>query len=761
MENWFRDVGRPALLEALQDTCDRINNSFKTDFREYAQSNLLSLTTELETLRQEASQASRLKDENARLKNEIKALKETIHERNHAPNIDSHREVKSTIRTPLAPKSINQLSSKPYDKIDIESLNLSELRSEFLRVDKKYAKLYDKYLNLRDALSKSSDLVRERTTMYQQWVDHAKQLGEQSQKRAQRIKKLEAKLAEMCHEPLNLSFSSDVWGVEMAAESASSTPIPPNQCEQFDIATPTLVPVPQNRPGASARIDDAGRPKSPLKSRSVPEVSQSDLDLGTPDLPKTNGIAPCLPPLPQNREPVVGGQHIKSEPSSDTPVVVSERCIRKRKYHGGDEKDVPTSIKLKIEHSPEPQSTDEAQDFTPPDSIDFDTGSRRVETPRKHTRYQRAYDAHLDEGVNVQEQEYNARTMHLDKSIKHNRPKSRSDVSTIDLEAANYTELHDNTGSALQSHNHNRAPHPRSNLALGTKSQNPSAMPRGLASIAEDDYPDGSVSSSNSKNGDRLDVLERLLNTPSPAQDYPARDGQSTDFVFQLPKRRELPFEKDGRRRVRLDANGKPNVLSHGTASPLINQDHERQKVMNKTDKGRTGAPLRQIPKARLRLDDFKINPNVNEGYDYAFSDVVRNKDDRACLQGCIKDNCCGRKFRALARASRVGTGPYEFQSLLESYLGNDRYRLSTMSEAEKETLWIEAKTRELANTSGKHRHRYPRMSTPPGFWRADFPSTQEGEEYKEEAAKLELELIEERYREAMRPGGLWVFRDE
>ncbi len=30
MENWFRDVGRTVLLEAIGDTCDRINNSFKT-----------------------------------------------------------------------------------------------------------------------------------------------------------------------------------------------------------------------------------------------------------------------------------------------------------------------------------------------------------------------------------------------------------------------------------------------------------------------------------------------------------------------------------------------------------------------------------------------------------------------------------------------------------------------------------------------------------------------------------------------------------
>lgn len=30
MENWFEDVGRTVLLEALGDACDQINTSFKT-----------------------------------------------------------------------------------------------------------------------------------------------------------------------------------------------------------------------------------------------------------------------------------------------------------------------------------------------------------------------------------------------------------------------------------------------------------------------------------------------------------------------------------------------------------------------------------------------------------------------------------------------------------------------------------------------------------------------------------------------------------
>ncbi|KAI0414072.1 DNA repair protein endonuclease SAE2/CtIP C-terminus-domain-containing protein, partial [Xylaria grammica] len=766
MENWFQDVGRAALLKALGDTCDRINDSFKTDFETYNQTKLLNLGTELETLRHEASQVHHLRDENVKLKDEIKALKEASYERTPAPDTSSHKEAKSALRTPLAPRSTNQLNSNAHNKANIEHLTLAELRSEFLRIDKKHSKLYEKYLALREALSKSNELVRDRTTMYDHWVDHAKQLSEQSLKRAQRIKKLEAKLAEICQEPLNLSFS-DAGDVEMAPEPAIPTPIQPRQREDSNIATPTLAAVPRYQPRASACTDGTGTSKSPLIARSAAEIRHPGPILGTGDLTKTNDIAPCLPPLPQNREPTKGGHRIKSEPSSDSPIVVSERCVRKRKYVASDGGDVGVSIKLKIEHSPEPRSGGGAQHFTPHESIDFDTEYCRVETPRKHAKYQHNHNAHLDKDVDVQAHDYNARNMHTDKLVKYDRRKPGSDVSTMDPAAANSTVLQNNVGSALQTPNNNRPLRPRLNLGLDSRNRKFSEIPRGLASLAEDGYPSESISFSDSRNGPKVDVLERLLNTQSPTRENgapgysrPTKDGQPTNLEFQLPRRRELPFGKDGRKGMGLVPKGGSNMLNHGVSSLPLNQDGDKETIMSRMDQGKTGVPLRQIQKTRLRLDDFKINPDVNEGYNYAFSDVVRKKDDRACLQGCVKENCCGRKFRALAHASRAGTGSYEFRSLLESYLGDDCRRLSTMSESEKETLWIEAKMRELANASGKHRHRYARMSTPPGFWRADFPSTQEGEEYSEEAAKLELELIEERYREAMRPGGLWVFRD-
>jgi hypothetical protein len=98
---------------------------------------------------------------------------------------------------------------------------------------------------------------------------------------------------------------------------------------------------------------------------------------------------------------------------------------------------------------------------------------------------------------------------------------------------------------------------------------------------------------------------------------------------------------------------------------------------------------------------------------------------------------------------------------LLEDYLGDQAYRLGTMNRLEREEVWLEAKTRELANKHGRHRHRFSRRQSPPGFWNADFPSTQEMQMDREEADKREKRLVEERWREAMRNDGRWMFRDE
>jgi hypothetical protein len=177
---------------------------------------------------------------------------------------------------------------------------------------------------------------------------------------------------------------------------------------------------------------------------------------------------------------------------------------------------------------------------------------------------------------------------------------------------------------------------------------------------------------------------------------------------------------------------------------------------------------LRTLPVASLRLEDFKINPSYNQGYDYAFGEVVRDRNARQHLQGCTKPECCGNQFRVMALTSMrnpniPATASQEEadEELLEEFLGDNYYKVKNMSKAERDEVLIKAKTRDLANKHGKHRHAYERPSSPPGFWRADFPTTQED---MEDRARAEEELrnqVQQRYEEAMRPNGRYMFRDE
>lgn len=177
--------------------------------------------------------------------------------------------------------------------------------------------------------------------------------------------------------------------------------------------------------------------------------------------------------------------------------------------------------------------------------------------------------------------------------------------------------------------------------------------------------------------------------------------------------------------------------------------------------------PLRARPLEKLSLQDFKINPNYNHGYNYAFADVVRNQDARRCLQGCTKPECCGNKFRALAAAARDPNKPLTASQeeddarLLEEFMGDNSYKLRNMTKAERDETLLQARTRELANKHGRHRHAYERRRSPPGFWRVEFPTTQEEIEDREKSKQLERDLVAQRYEEAMRPGGAYIFRDE
>ncbi|PBP16865.1 hypothetical protein BUE80_DR012401 [Diplocarpon rosae] len=250
------------------------------------------------------------------------------------------------------------------------------------------------------------------------------------------------------------------------------------------------------------------------------------------------------------------------------------------------------------------------------------------------------------------------------------------------------------------------------------------------------------------------------------AEDTTRRRSPSFD-ITQLQPRRDLDalFNAKSEHRFSL-STAKPSHRPGGSSklgTPRKRQAlTERDYAMDPDQE-----PLRSRPLHKLSARDFKINPNYNQGMKHQFSEVIRG-EARKCLQGCTKPDCCGRKFRALAqieveRLASVGNLSQEERDdmLLQEFMGNNAHNIPKLGKTEREALLLEATTRKMANMYGKHRHTYERRLTPPGFWNVDFPSTQEEAEDRRKAKENERATTEQRYKEAMRPGGAWMFRDE
>ncbi|KAF2741931.1 hypothetical protein M011DRAFT_301930 [Sporormia fimetaria CBS 119925] len=181
--------------------------------------------------------------------------------------------------------------------------------------------------------------------------------------------------------------------------------------------------------------------------------------------------------------------------------------------------------------------------------------------------------------------------------------------------------------------------------------------------------------------------------------------------------------------------------------------------------KPNTHAPkpaLRTLPIPSLKLSDFLPNPLYNANQPHLFHEPLRTRDQRACAPGCVRPTCCGPHFRTLASALPP-LSPTSVTRLLETHLGDafTEVSISQLPAPELEELVLQARTKEMADRHGKHRQRYERPRSPPGFWRNQFPSTQEEEDDRRVAVLREREVVAERRAEAMRRGGRWVFRDE
>ncbi|OHW93837.1 DNA repair protein [Colletotrichum incanum] len=717
MESWSLE-SRAAVqnaFNALRETISKeAQNEVEHRLKEDNRSRAL-LTDELEILRSRSAEVDRLEEENRKLRTKL---------------LQFHQQTRST-ESPRDSPRLQYVSRDQATNTDSISAEICEKCNELEQVLRESQKLRRKYNALDQNFRILKSEFSKRRDENKRWEEYATSLEA-------KIKIIERPRGE----PDEDSHSTEAFSEPSRPQAAltSSFASDPGAGPTTTRSTAELTSHTPTEPVAvTTTAGDAETQDPTLGDSTEGYTTESSKD----------GDVLTLPPLRQPPK-TDSDIRIKPEPSSDGPVVVSERFVGKRKHSDDSPTEQQGRRRLKIESSNlfGGPATSQLQQ----ESMDLDEVGQKLSTPRKNRMLPNtlAASGQMDTG----------------------RAKTTGPLFVRPDNAGTPTLRNFDSSAVLTPVNPNARPMRPYELKTGEKPTKKS-IADGIGSLAEDGLAykktgRGETAGGQFRTPQPPGRLSTLLNMPSPEQ-APAivrsaprlRDTHREDDGPQFPERRELPFSKE--RRERLKETSAIQRELEETIEYCTPRAISRNRSGAATPLPAVRGSLRMKPMASMRLEDFKVNPKFNGGSDYAYSEVVRGKDDRACLPGCTDMNCCGKQFRAMALAQRnnVERTPASDTKLFEDYLG-DRVAITLgMSKAEKDELWIDAKTWQLANELGKHRHRYARRPSPPGFWNADFPTTQEVEDEKSETEKRERQLIQERHREAMRGGGRWVFRDE
>ncbi|QUC16166.1 uncharacterized protein UV8b_00407 [Ustilaginoidea virens] len=722
---WF-ERGRPALFEALSKVCDQIGRDFLDGDVQDPKSS--TVPAEDNGVEENVQRASTLSDLVATLKAENAAL------RNALAHVQAARQ---------PPNEMGQLSgTKPPDDSSSETRPLwsnfptSSATSEAPEGNEgrkdcdKCAKILRRYRALSSNFKTAKEALLRRKDERNKWIRHAELLG----------KKIRA------------------------AEEQHSIQIVDQKARQVEIPSSTAM-----------EADDAGLEPGDPELSFVLEDKVSDDEPQLPQRPPARNVTPVVGPIigpgassqttqgqasddmspPDASAPsIIEDDHstVKQEPSSDAPEIVSERKVRKRKRADEvmGESTLPI-IKSESNNLRSPSTTANPAKFHTQESIDLGDIGQKIQTPRKRQL--------LEQRVPYTELAQQSKISVL--TPAHSQTHQHAQSAQVSRQTSALMPLDANARPTRPSSKNLFLKHRRGQLADQ------------IASLAEDGADYGTCPAgfrfNNAGTKSAKTRLDSLLNLSfvdasgigkSPERIAPSTPSRQTNPG--IPGRRRLPFESDGQQSTKSAAAQRLQISRRNLEiKPLADRPPPTHRV-----DGQTRRSLRSTSMSELGLDDFKINPIANQGHDFAFSEVVRDKGERTCLPGCVDMHCCGKHFRDLA-ISQKAIPPLtpqqrqEEQILLERYLGYHAYRLATMSTEERDEVWIQAKTEELANKYGKHRQRYSRMQSPPGFWNADFPDTQQLKADREEAAKRTRQAVAERYREAMKVGGRWKFADE
>lgn len=284
--------------------------------------------------------------------------------------------------------------------------------------------------------------------------------------------------------------------------------------------------------------------------------------------------------------------------------------------------------------------------------------------------------------------------------------------------------------------------------------------------------PNGTRKSTRAKVGvlsEDGDDSSQVMPTPKDVETPPCKDatldglltGHPSDLTPDVPRHLRASVHKSQMRtsaKVRTPASHlEPSSPNKRPVAPPVSSGIEPPPPPLRPEE----EPLRLRDVRTMKLDDFRINPDYL-GSEFAFADTLRGRDQRRMLHVCTMSDCCGGAMQSvIAMGGQKVSGKTDAQAL-EDYLGPQyKHIMGNYDAAKRKETVLQAHVHAFTKQHGKHRQAFERQSTPANFWRTDFPTTQENLEERRKSHEKDRQDVESRYREAMRDGGRWRFRDE
>lgn len=785
MSSWL-DKGRPAVQEAFKAALDQIDAVAKAGklslemtpsmptvidacvglimLSDLDEQNRRTdgLLAELERLKTRVANFDRLEQENKSLRADLQRLREDQALGDNGSFIINDSKTRQS--SPERRHPLGELSPNKRPRLRVAQGNDKsgqQPRDAPIDLKKDYDKLAKNYNAALRANQEYRSVLERRKETLKQW-------GVYGDKLERRVKQLESRLG-IHNKPTDTptaesrrrrpELTADNVRMVEIAEDTLKRPSPDSsfvynplqdgrETSVASAVSSRMTPVPPVGPTIRRSVDE-----------DLPDIEPQDEIPGTHD--KLLGL-----PVHPTHQFAMSDVKVKVEPSSDGPVFVEEKQVQQPRKRKHDEVGVPKNNRLqriKSEHSSsDAEITSSSYHFIPQASFELDEAADDITTPRKRRPLPRSrYDG--------EDQQHEHEGLPGSTLADNSTSKSRQTPQPVQS-ASKHAEKH-RSSALLETFPAQQRPRKQYGNLDG-KYRDDFHLGNGVKDLAEDGDGESSGSSKHPINSGRL---EALLNSPCPTG--PSMFNRPATLKQHIPRSvavnglRKLPSgHKESINRIATAPTAnKMSAAASGPYSARTDDAKKESTLRRDTPYARSMArdktPLRQRPVEELRMEDFKPNPAFNDGYDFVYDEVVRGKA-RDELPGCVDPNCCGPFFhrKAVEERNKLGSNPVaraQDIKLLEDYLGDDAHLLGSTSRAKKEELWLEAKTWELSNKYARHRHRYVRMGSPPGFWNTDFPCTQERAAEKEEAERMTRALVKDRCLDARRGNGRWLFRDE